>query len=139
MLRERALAVGMAVMTQVHVSRVRFHHFSKELQTATEYLEVQRRLVGLMREEASADRISEQTLIREEMNTLVAEVKRDIAYSNLQNAFANVYSSMGLDPYAGEFDPRQLGVKPLAGALRALWVERGDFAAAKAQRVSSAD
>ena len=41
----------MAVMTQVHVSRVRFHHYSKELATADEYLSVQGRLISLMRQE----------------------------------------------------------------------------------------
>lgn len=121
----RGLAVTMAVMTQVHVSRIRFLQFSKELSTATEFLEVQQRLVGLMRNEASADRISEQTLIREEMNTLVAEAKRDIAFAGLQNAYASIYTSMGMDPYADELDP-SLNVKSLAGRLRALWLERGE-------------
>lgn len=138
LLKERALAVGMAVMTQVHVSRVRFYHFAKELKTANEYLSVQRRLVELMRHEATADRISEQTLIREEMNTLVAEVKRDIAYANLQNAFGSVYSSMGLDPYAANIDPRDESLKQLAGEIRGLWIERGDFAAAKQRPVKQA-
>lgn len=138
LLKARALAVGMAVMTQVHVSRVRFYHFSKELKTAEEYLGVQHRLIALMRTEAAADRISEQTLIREEMNTLVAEVKRDIAYANLQNAFASVYSSMGLDPYSGSIEPRNDSVKSLASTLRAVWVERGDFATGSAQRHAAA-
>lgn len=126
LLDARALALTMAVMTQVHVSRVRFYHLQRELRTAAEFLEVQNRLVGLMRHEAAAARISEQTLIREEMNTLVAEVKRDIAHASLQNAFANVYASMGLDPYASEI-PLDQSVQALAGALRALWFERGDY------------
>ena len=79
-LDQRALALTMAVMTQVYVSRVRYYHYRKELNTAGEYYSVQRRLVEQMRVEAAGDRISEQTLIREEMNTLVAEVKYDIAY-----------------------------------------------------------
>ncbi|MBX9927161.1 MAG: TolC family protein [Hyphomicrobiaceae bacterium] len=120
----RALAVTMAVITQVHVSRIRYLQYSKELATASEFLDVQRRLVGLMRAEASADRISEQTLIREEMNTLVAEAKRDIAHAGLQNAFASVYASMGLDPYVGAYDP-SINVKSLAARLRGTWVERG--------------
>ncbi|MEQ1907034.1 MAG: TolC family protein [Pirellulaceae bacterium] len=134
LLDERGLAVTMAVMTQVHVSRVRFYHFQKELKTATEYLEVQTRLLRLMREEAGAGRISEHTIIREEMNTLVAEVKRDIAHASLQNAFANVFASMGLDPYAMEIDLDQ-SVNTLAKALRGLWFERGDYNAGN--RVSS--
>jgi len=128
LLDERALAVTMAIVTQVHVSRIRFHHLAKEFETASEYLAVQRRLVELMRTEAAASRISEQTLIREELNTLVAEAKRDIAYASLQNAFANVYASMGLDPFGVDL---AADVKTLAAALRSLWLERGDFGAGR--------
>lgn len=125
-LRARELALTMAVMTQVHVSRVRYLQLGKELITARDYLDVQRRLVRQMRAEAAADRISEQTLIREEMNTLVAEVRHDIAFSDVQNAYANLFASMGLDPYADEYD-HQLDVATLAAHLRDLWFERGRY------------
>ncbi len=125
LLQQRALALTMAVMTQVHVSRVRFYHYQRELATASEYFGVQRRLVQKMRVEAAAGRISDQTLIREEMNTLVAEVKRDIAYARLQNAYANMYASMGLDPYSGDAVAFDVSVKELANRLRAVWIERG--------------
>lgn len=123
-LHERELALTMAVMTQVHVSRTRYLHLRKELATANEYLDVQRRLLDQMRAEASADRISEQTLIREEMNTLVAEVKHDISFAAVQTAYANVFASMGLDPYAEELAD-QLSVSELAGGLRAAALEKG--------------
>ena len=79
-----------------------------------------------MRNEASAERISEQTLIREELNTLVAETQRDIAFASAQNAFANIFASIGLDPYADELDIG-LGVSELSAQLKDLWLERGDF------------
>ena len=126
LLDSRALALTMAIMTQVHVAQIRYRSLSKELATARTYHEVQSRLVGHMRSEAKAERISEQTLIREELNTLVAEVKRDIAFAAVQNAFANVYASVGLDPYADALHVT-LGVKDLAAELRALWLERGEF------------
>lgn len=127
LLEQRSLALTMAIMTQVHVARVRFHQYGREVSTAREYHDVQRRLVENMRVEHAAGRISEQTLIREEMNTLVAEVKYDIAYAGLQNAYANVYASMGLDPYSHDFD-LDLGVKSLSKTLRSVWVVRGDNA-----------
>jgi glutaminase len=126
LLNARALALTMAVMTQVHVSRIRYANMVRELQTARDYLDVQTRLVRQMRNEALADRISEQTLIREELNTLVAEVKRDIAFSNMQSAFANVFASVGLDPYASDVTP-DLSVSELATQIKGLWFERGDF------------
>ena len=115
-------------MTQVHVSRVRYLNFANELRTAQEYTDVQARLVGQIRVEAAGDRVSEQTLIREELNTLVAEAKQDIAFANMQNAFANVFASMGADPYV---DPASIdaGVGQLAVELRGLWFERGDYQA----------
>ena len=137
LLRTRGLALTMAVMTQVHVSRIRFLHARKELMTAAEYRDVQTRLVEQMRTEAAADRISRQTLIREEMNTLVAEAKHDIAYAALQNAYANLFSSMGLDPYAWELD-RGSSVAALAEQLRALWIERGDLNAGWKRRLAAA-
>jgi outer membrane protein TolC len=125
LLRERELALTMAILTQVHVSNVRYRHLRRELKTADEYLDVQRRLLQQMRSEAKAEHVSEQTLIREEMNTLVAEVKHDLAFANLQNGYANVFASIGLDPYADALDP-QLTVADLASQLQKLAVERGD-------------
>jgi outer membrane protein TolC len=128
LLNARALALTMAVMTQVYVSRIRYLNMSNELVTARDYLDVQDRLVKQMRQEAAADRISEQTLIREELNTLVAEVKRDIAFANMQNAFANVFVSVGLDPFDSE-KPADGGVKEIAQQLKSLSFERGEFGA----------
>ena len=125
LLDARELAVIMAIITQVHVSRIRYYQFAKELATANEYLAAQNRLMDLMRAEAAASRISEQTLIREEMNTLVAEARRDIAHASLQNAFAGVHTSVGLDPYGSEID-LTADVKTLAGKLRTILIERGD-------------
>lgn len=126
MLHQRSLALTMAVMTQVHVSRIRFAHEQKELRTASEYRDVQRRLLDQMRAEEAAKRISRQTLIREEMNTLVAEARYDMAYAQLQNAYANLYASMGLTPYEWEVDNADT-VKHLAGTLKNLWFEKGDL------------
>jgi Outer membrane efflux protein len=126
LLDARALALTMAVMTQVHVSRIRYFNAAKELRTAREYFNIQNDLVTQMRKEAANGRISEQTLIREELNTLVAEAKRDIAFAAAQNAFANVFASIGLDPYSNSADPG-VAVSDLANQLKQLWLERGDF------------
>ena len=122
---QRALSLAMAITLEVYVSRARYAHARREYRTASQYLNVQRRLLRQIRAEANVNRVSEQTRLREEMNTLVAEVKRDIAYANVQNAFANVYVAMGLDPHWPGFDERQ-SVKSLAASLRRLWIERGD-------------
>ncbi|MGE3245890.1 MAG: TolC family protein [Beijerinckiaceae bacterium] len=95
--RERALALTMAIMTQVHVSRAKFANLAKEFHTAGEYRAVQRRLFNQVRGETAAERSSQQNLIRERMNTIVADAKYDIAYADLQNAYGNILASIGVD------------------------------------------
>ncbi len=123
---QRALETTMAIMTQVEVARLRYNYLRKSAATAGQYYDVQRRIRDQIRAGASADTTSEQTLIREEMNTLVASAEYDVAYSDLQNAFAAIYASIGADPYGDSID-ESLPVSELAAQLQKLWQERGDF------------
>jgi outer membrane protein TolC len=123
--REQALAMTMAVFTQVHAARARFAHSSEILKDADESYGVQLKILKQVRSSADVNAASEQSLIREEMNTLLSSVKYDVAYADLQNAFAGVYSSIGIDPY-GENVSGTESVKDLSAALRGTWVERGD-------------
>jgi len=123
--RKQALAMTMAVFTQVHSARARYAQQALILRDAAEYLSVQRKILKQVQASASEDATSEQSLIREEMNTLVASVKHDIAHADLQNAFANVYATVGLDPY-GPGVTGDESVKALTAHLRSVWIERGD-------------
>jgi hypothetical protein len=84
---------------------------------------VQAKLVAQIRAQVSAGTVGEQTLIREEMNALLAEVRRDIAFTNVQNAAANIYVSMGLDLQANEIN-HELSVKQLAAHLKSAFGNR---------------
>ncbi len=94
----RALAVTMAIMTQVHVSRARLYHAHREFQTAEHYSRVQQNILDQIRSAFAAGKVSEQSAIREEMNTLVATVKRDMAFADLQSAAASLIASIGVVP-----------------------------------------
>jgi len=123
---QQSLAISMAIVTQVHVARARYAYLRKSASTAAEFYNVQRKILDQVKASASVDVSSEQVLLREEMNTLVTAVEFDIAYADLQNAFAGVYSSVGLDPY----DPAistDMPVADLAARLRTLWRDRGDI------------
>ena len=125
----RALAVTMAIMTQVHVSRVRYMNSKKLYRTAAKHLGVQRGILKQIRASSSEGLASEQTLIREEMNTLVSQVSADIAYADLQNSFANIFASMGIDPYADDLKAND-NIASLSESLRKVWIERGDMSGA---------
>lgn len=100
LLDTRALAVTMAIMTQVHVSRARLYHARREFESAEHYHGVQLRIVEQIRTSRDAGKVSEQTAIREEMNGLVATVKLDMAFAELQSALAAVKASIGATPDA---------------------------------------
>lgn len=123
LLNERELALTMAVMTEVYVSRTRVGHLNAELQTAGERLDVQNRILEKIRAGYNAGSVSKQTLIREEMNTLTEEVRHDIVFSDLQNARANTYAAMGMDTFAPDVSGRE-GVKTLAASMEQLWLSR---------------
>lgn len=123
LLQQRELALTMAVITQVNVSRARFGHLKEELDTAAHQHRVQDKIMYQIRSGFSAGAMSQQTLLREEMNTLVSEAKYDIAFAGAQNAYANLFGSMGIDEFAPEVTGRE-DVKALATSLRQLWLAR---------------
>lgn len=100
LLDKRALSLTMAIMTQVYVGNARLAHYRKELETAIAYHKTQQELVGYIRSERAADKVSEQTLLREELNALVGEARLNIVWSGHQTALANLISSIGRDPVA---------------------------------------
>ena len=120
LLKAQAQALAMAIIAQVHIARVRYLYQRHVYDSATEYYDVQRRILAQVRAAAATDAASEQSLIREQMNTVLAAVKHDVAYAELQNAIAQVYASLGLDPYDGPVST-DMSVKQLAAALKRAW------------------
>ncbi len=123
--RQQSLAMTMAVFTQVHAARARYFQSATIMKDAGDIYAVQKRILAQVESAAAENAASEQVLIREQMNTLVASVKFDVAHADLQNAFANVYASVGLDPYSANVTGAE-SVADLKKALRSVWLERGD-------------
>ena len=92
------LALSMAILTQVHVALAQHEHAKREYLTAEEYFETQRKILLQIESAREVNSVNEQSLIREQMNTLVAEVKYDIAYADIENAYAGLLGSVGIDP-----------------------------------------
>jgi len=94
---EQRLATSMAVLTQVHLSRIRYEQARKSFELATEYLGVAERIGEQTRNAAKLKRMSQLDLIRESLNTLLAELRRDVAYADLQNSYGRVFVTIGMD------------------------------------------
>lgn len=130
LLRQRELALTMAVMTQVGVARARFQHLSEELKVADHRHRVQAKILDQVRAGERVGAMSRQSLLREEMNALVSEVKYDVTYADVQNSYANLYASMGIDDFGPEITGRE-SVADLSRSLEALWHGRNTNLALK--------
>ncbi|RLQ87156.1 TolC family protein [Notoacmeibacter ruber] len=126
LLEAQEKALTMAIVTQVYVARARYAHLRRETMDTAEFLDIQQRILRQTQAGIAASTESQQTLIREEMNTLVASSRFDTAYADLQTAFANVYAALGLDPWR-EAVSLDASVDEIAAALRLAWRERGDL------------
>lgn len=102
------LSMSMAVLAQVHVSLAQFDHFNEEYRSAYNFYLVQRRIIEQTRIEAVMGKTSGHALIREELNTLLAEVRCDAIYSELENAYAGIFVSLGVDPIPADLDNEDL-------------------------------
>ncbi|OED39520.1 hypothetical protein AB833_14935 [Chromatiales bacterium (ex Bugula neritina AB1)] len=123
LLDQRALAMSMAVMTQVHISLARYVLAQDELNANSEYLEIQNEILRLYSASRDTGRIGQQEWIREKMNTLVARAKHGLAYADLQNVYANIYASIGQDAFPLVVDGSE-SVEVLGAALREYWEDR---------------
>ena len=118
----KALAVTMAIITQVQVARIRLFESERELKISRDVLDVQNRLMAQIKAQAATEKASEQALIREQMNTLVAESRRDISYAAYENAYGLVFEAIGLDPYDQGIDDHT-SVKDIARVLESNWID----------------
>jgi outer membrane protein TolC len=116
LLDARARAVVMAIMTQVHVARARLASAQREFQTASHFHSVQLRIVDQIRNALASGKISEQSAIREEMNGLVATVKRDLAYAEVQSSGAALLAAMGMLPVV-EGDTKSMTLADISRSL----------------------
>jgi outer membrane protein TolC len=120
-LKERALSVSMAVMTQVQISRVQYAHLLKRYKNAQALAWVNKEILNQINAQIAADRATRQNLIREQMNSLLADAKQDLAYADLENALANMYASIGYDAAPATLDVDHGSIQSIATALQARW------------------
>lgn len=100
---QQRLATSMAVLTQVHLAKKRYEQTKKDFSLSNRYHNVANRILGQVENQAETDSSPELDLIRESLNALVAELRRDIAYAELQNSFGRIFVTMGLDLVKGGY------------------------------------
>lgn len=118
LLGARRLAMSMAVMTQIHVSLASYEYSKREFNTTETFYSIQRDILEEMNKGMAAKKVTEQSFIREEMNMMVAEVEYDMAYADIENSYANVFSALGVDSFYKEVDLDNSTLEELTNSIR---------------------
>ncbi len=120
LLNQRSLALTMAVVTQVHVSASRYEIAKRNLDTMRKYYSVTNNILEQVESGYESRKVSYQNFVREKMNSIVAEARYDVAQATLQNAYANIYASVGRDTF-GDINTADSTVPQLAKHLQSHW------------------
>ncbi|YAF58472.1 Transporter [Pseudomonas sp. E141] len=124
----RRQAMSIAVLAQLYVANANYREALRQFKTSQQLSEIDGQIVGQLRNRHQAAGLGELDLIQGELNTLQADLRRDLAYADLRNAYGQIFASAGLDPLPDEVQSTQ--VQSIATALanrEAAWAQ-GDIA-----------
>ena len=100
----------------MHLANIDYQLSLEGYDTADRYYNVANKITDQVRNAQQIARFGELELIREEASLLVAELRKDLAYSDLQYAVAQVYTSVGLDVVSEDVD--NINTKQLASRVK---------------------
>ena len=96
-IKEKRLALSMAVLSQVHLANIDYSLALEEYDTAQRYYQVSKKITEQIKNAQKIARFGNLELIREQASLLVAELRHDLAYAKLQYAVGEIYTSVGID------------------------------------------
>jgi len=96
-IKEKRLALSMAVLSQVHLANIDYSLALEEYDTAQRYYQVSKKITEQIKNAQKIARFGNLELIREQASLLVAELRHDLAYTKLQYAVGEIYTSVGID------------------------------------------
>lgn len=94
----RRQAMSMAILAQLHVANANFREAQRQFRTSQQLAGLDGQIVEQLRNRYQAQGIGELELIQGELNTLQADLRRDLAYAELRNSYGQLFASVGLDP-----------------------------------------
>ena len=124
LIAERHLAIAMTVLSQVHLSNMNYDLAIEEFDTAQRYLDVAQRISKQVKNAQKVSRFGELEVIREEASLLVAELRRDLAFSEMQHSIGQIYASVGKDILPANHE--NLSVDDLSDNIKMSLMEWGE-------------
>lgn len=94
----RRQAMSMAVLAQLYVANANYNEAVRQFHTNEELATLDGQIADQLRNRYKTQNIGELELIQGELNNLQTQLKRDLSYADLRNAYAQLYVSSGADP-----------------------------------------
>lgn len=111
----RRQAMSIAVLAQLYVANANYREALRQFKTNQQLSDIDGQIVGQLRNRFQAAGIGELDLIQGELNTLQADLRTDLSYADLRNAYGQIFASAGLDPLPDEVQSTE--VQSIATAL----------------------
>lgn len=121
-LHTQNLALTMAVMSQVHVSVAQVAHAKKEVSTAALYYDTQSQIAEQTRVAWRTAKLSEQSVLRERVAQVAAQLRYDAVEAEAQTAWAALLAAVGEDVLPHHLTSEQ-SLSDLSLQLRARWTK----------------
>ncbi len=112
---QRRLAMSMTVLMQVHLAKVNYLQSLRQFNVENAAFSVEDRILQQIAAAHLSDSEGKQALIREQLNYLLAQMRRDKVHAELQNSLGMMLVSMGIDPVPATLD--SISVQGLAEAI----------------------
>lgn len=94
----RRYAMSMAVMSQVHISLAGYTQSIDEFKTVAELYDVEKGIKSQIDNNVSVGNAGQREAIRAELELLLSELRRDLAFAEMRNSVGRLYLSLGADP-----------------------------------------
>ncbi|MFJ2320833.1 TolC family protein [Pseudomonas sp. NPDC087817] len=111
----RRQAMSIAVLAQLYVANANYQEALRQFKTNQQLSDIDGQIVGQLRNRHKAAGIGELELIQGELNNLQADLRRDLSYADLRNAYGQIFASAGLDPLPDQVQSTE--VQSIATAL----------------------
>jgi multidrug efflux system outer membrane protein len=113
--KARRQAMSIAVLAQLYVANANYQEALNQFKTNQQLSNIDGQILEQLRNRHQAAGIGELDLIQGELNTLQADLRRDLSYADLRNAYGQIFASAGLDPLPDQVQSTQ--VQSIATAL----------------------
>ena len=120
----QSLALTMAIMTQVHVASAQYQAALQDVKMAGRYFETQQEITDMMNQSWTVNATTEHQVIREKVQSLVAELRHESAKAKVEMAYANLLAAIGEDPFPRDISSDELEALTQALEERWEWLQR---------------